>query len=62
MCKETKNIEIDFMPGSFGDLGEVKIGRKYYSLNDIDLLKVDYGEGWVQEWPEEQAEVESNDD
>jgi hypothetical protein len=62
MCKDAKNIEI-VIPHSLDEDGYVKIGRKYYSLADIDLLKVDYGEGYVQEWPEsEDSERESNDD
>ena len=46
ICKETKNIEIE---AEF-----VRIGKgKKWLINEINLLKVDYGNGWVVEIGEE---------
>jgi hypothetical protein len=53
ICKEAKNIEI------VKDInqGFVQIGRKQWPMDDIILLKVDYGDGWVIE-----IEQEGNDE
>jgi hypothetical protein len=49
ICKEAKNIEI------VKDInqGFVKIGRTTWGVDEINLLKVDYGNGWVVEIGEE---------
>lgn len=53
ICKEVSSVEMIIPPYvNYANWeGTVKIGRKEYWLGDIDLLKVDYGEGYVQEWP-----------
>lgn len=45
ICKEAKSIEI----AKDEEEGFVRIGRKQWSMDDIILLKVDYGDGWVIE-------------
>lgn len=45
ICKEAKSIVIV----KDEEEGFVRIGRKQWSMDDIILLKVDYGDGWVIE-------------
>lgn len=52
VCKEAKSIEIE----KDWQTGYVKIGRKEYNLVDVSLLKVDYGDGWVVEWDDKEAQ------
>ena len=49
ICKEAKSIVIV----KDEEEGFVRIGRKQWSMDDIILLKVDYGNGWVVEIGEE---------
>lgn len=55
-AREIKNIEIlkDY------EEGYVKIGRKVYPLKDVELLQVDYGEGYVTEWSDDYEWQEHN--
>ena len=48
IAKEIKSIEID--KNDHYPYGTVKINRTTYDLDDVSLLKVDYGEGWVNEF------------
>lgn len=47
--KEAKRFEIvkDI------DSGYVSIGKDSHELKDVDTVKVDYGNGWVLEWGED---------
>lgn len=39
--------------------GDVEIDGEVFDLENVNLLKVDYGEGWVSEWP--MGDPEDND-
>jgi hypothetical protein len=50
ICKEAKSIVIVKDEAQ----GFVRIGRKQWPMDDIILLKVDYGDGWVVEIEEDE--------
>lgn len=58
IAKEIKSIEIDKQ--EYYPFGTVKIGRTTYDLRDVALLKVDYGEGFVTEWGDEEPTGEED--